>query len=234
MDWINISWKLLAAVAVMQFNRCVVLAFLWKLSFARVLHSVFVGLVTQLCNPSNVFVCVCGVWTRVHTQSSLSVSILALSPDPSLHHAWHTGGSVLTALLCGCSVVKPTFYLHQTPSWLWLPWTLTCLHPTRDDTMVQLMPGFHRIINRGALSSQHLVCMLHRRTLLMAFRELFSCIPSPTWYSIAIGVATVAMDFSCPCSEVHVVSSLDLLWKILLANYVGQVLYRQASMDHSQ
>ena len=29
----------------------------------RVLHSVFVGLVTQLCSPSNV--CVCGVWTHV-------------------------------------------------------------------------------------------------------------------------------------------------------------------------
>ena len=33
-------------------------------------------------------------------------------------------------------------------------------------------------------------------------------------FDIAIGVATVAkiaMDFSCPCSKVHVVSSLDLL-----------------------
>ena len=28
--------------------------------------------------------------------------------------------SVFTALWCGCSVVKLTFYLHQTPSWLWL------------------------------------------------------------------------------------------------------------------
>ena len=215
MDWINISWKLLAAVAVMQFNRCVVLGLLWKLlSYARILYSVFLGLLTQLCNPSNVFVCVCVECGHVCIHKAHFPSP-SLSPDPSLHHAWHTGGSVLTALLCGCSVVKPTFYLHQTPSWLWLARTLTCLHPTRDDTMVQLMPGFYRITNRGALSSQHLVPMLHRTTLLMAFRELCSCIPSPTWYSIAIGVATVTkieMDFSCPCSEVHVVSSLDLLY----------------------
>ena len=67
MGWINVSWKLLAAVAVMQFyQRCVVL------SYARVLYqnkttgfsqsqvmgvySVFVGFVTQLCSPTNVCV----------------------------------------------------------------------------------------------------------------------------------------------------------------------------------
>ena len=53
------------------------------------------------CSPSNV--CVCGAWTHVCIQKA---------------HC-----SVFTALWCGCSVVKLTFYLHQTPLWLWLVWT---------------------------------------------------------------------------------------------------------------
>ena len=32
-------------------------------------------------------------------------------------------GTALTALLCGCSVVKLNFYFHLTASWLWLVWT---------------------------------------------------------------------------------------------------------------
>ena len=137
MDWINVSWKLLAAVAVMQFNRrCVVLAFLWKLlSYARVMHSVFVGLVTQLCSPSNVesgHTCVyinlifrlvlrarlsCReIWPASESlacettspSSSLSPSGKGEGPgnEASLHHARHTSCSVFTALWCGCSVVK--------------------------------------------------------------------------------------------------------------------------------
>ena len=39
-----------------------------------------------------------------------------------LHHTRHTC-TVFTVLWCGCSVVKLTFYLHQTPFWLWLVWT---------------------------------------------------------------------------------------------------------------
>ena len=38
-----------------------------------------------------------------------------------LHRAQYSW-SVFTALWCGCSVVKLTFYLHQTSSWLWLVW----------------------------------------------------------------------------------------------------------------
>ena len=39
MSWINVSWRLLAPVAVMQFHwRYVMLAMLWKFSYARVLH----------------------------------------------------------------------------------------------------------------------------------------------------------------------------------------------------
>jgi len=125
--------------------------------------------ILQMC------LCVCGGGHMLCAYTKLTFRLhLALSPDPSLHHAWHTGCSVLTALLCGCSVVKLTFYLHQTPSWLWLVRILTCLHPTRVDTTVQLMPGFHCITNRGALSSQHLVRMLHRSTLLMA--SILACL----------------------------------------------------------
>ena len=47
-----------------------------------------------------------------------------------LYHARHTC-SIFTVLWCGCSAVKLTFYLHQTPSWLWLVINgyLTCVHP---------------------------------------------------------------------------------------------------------
>ena len=47
--------------------------------------------------------CVCGTWTHL----------------VCIHNLTHFR---LTALWCGCSVVKLT-YLHQTPSWLWLLWT---------------------------------------------------------------------------------------------------------------
>ena len=71
----NVSWKLLAAIAVKQFHqRCVVLALLWKLlSYmlgfcTKKKYSVFVGFITQLCSPSNVCVCVWSVDTHcVHT-----------------------------------------------------------------------------------------------------------------------------------------------------------------------
>ena len=65
----------------------------------------------------------------VHTWSSLSV----FTTFGSL--AWHSS-SVFTALLCGCSVVKLTFYLHQTPFWLWLV-----------TTTVQIIPKLHCIMN---------------------------------------------------------------------------------------
>ena len=63
-------------------------------------YSVFVGLVTRLAVLQ---MCVCGAWTHVCIKKAHS--------------------SVFTALWCGCSVVKLTFYLHQTPLWLWLVWT---------------------------------------------------------------------------------------------------------------
>ena len=67
-------------------------------------------------------VCVCGVWTHcVYTQSSLSIFTMFNTPvRSSLHSGVH-----------GCSAVKLTFYLHQTPSWLWLVTNgyLTCVHP---------------------------------------------------------------------------------------------------------
>ena len=43
---------------------------------------------------------------------------LVLSTLPTLF-AWLHSCSVFTAVWCG----KLTFYLHQTPSWLWLVWT---------------------------------------------------------------------------------------------------------------
>ena len=80
---------------------CIFSACLWVLSLNFA--------VLQMCVC--VCVCVCGAWTRVYTQSSLSVFTML-------------GTTVLSllALWCGCSFVKLT-YLHQTPSWLWLVWT---------------------------------------------------------------------------------------------------------------
>ena len=116
-------------VAVMQFyQRYVVLSLLWKLlSYAwglqkyikkitqvanggMYLVSVGFFFLTQLCSLSNVCI---GAWTHiicVYTKLTFH-----------LHHARHSC-SVFTALWYSCSAVKLTFYLHQTPSWLWLVW----------------------------------------------------------------------------------------------------------------
>ena len=94
------------------------LALLSKLSCSKIkttsgfsqvmgLYSVFVGVVTQLCSPSNVCV------EHGHTLCAYIKFTI------HLHHAQH-GCSVFTALWCGCFVVKLPFYFHQTPSWLWL------------------------------------------------------------------------------------------------------------------
>ena len=121
----------------MQFNRrCVVLALPWKLLFyARGLHSVFVGLVTQLCSPSNVC---------VECRHKLCAYIKLTF---HLHHARHSC-SVFTAVWCGCFVRILTFYLHQTPSWLWLVWTNSPVFTPPGNrqvgTTVQTMPGLHR------------------------------------------------------------------------------------------
>ena len=71
----------------------------------------------------------------------------------------------------------------------------------------------------------------------MALRELCSYIPTPTWYRIAIGVATVAkiaMDFSCPCSKVlspvWICFEKDMYSYWLFPTSVGQILYRQAKI----
>ena len=74
MGCVNVSWKLLAAVAVMQLYIqgwwCWVCV--WKLSYTRVFtKKKLLGFVTQFCSPSNMFVC--SIDTRVHAQSSLSI-----------------------------------------------------------------------------------------------------------------------------------------------------------------
>ena len=64
---------------------------------------------------------------------------LKVDPRKTIREAWNIGGSPpkicksmqtlnlttivlsdIAALLCGCSVVKLTFYFHQTASWLWI------------------------------------------------------------------------------------------------------------------
>ena len=60
-------------------------------------YLVFVAFVNQLCSPSDV--CVCSLDTCVYTK-------LTFHPN----HAWHSC-SLSTALWCGCSFVKFTYYL---------------------------------------------------------------------------------------------------------------------------
>ena len=81
--------------------------------FSRCIQCLWVCMVTQLWSPSNVCVwavdtyCVWAVYTDcAYTKHTFH-----------LHVAWHSF-SVFTAFWCGCSVMKLTFYLHQTPSWL--------------------------------------------------------------------------------------------------------------------
>ena len=84
-------------------------------------YSVLVGFVTQLCSPSNVCVYVWSVDTCAYIKLSFR-----------LHHTRHSS-SVFNELWYGCSVMKLTFYLHQTP---WLV-----------GTTVQIMPGLHRVMD---------------------------------------------------------------------------------------
>ena len=114
MGWINVKWKLSVAVVVMQFHwRSAVL--LWKLSYATnfwVFSSngriqCLWGLVTQLCSPSNACV------ERGHTLCAyIKLSVFTKLGTFCLHSLW-----------CGSVIKQNTFYLHQTPSWLWLVWT---------------------------------------------------------------------------------------------------------------
>ena len=88
------------------------------------------------------FKCMCGAWT--HTVCA------HIKLTFHLHHALYSCSvSVFTALWCGCSVVKVTFYLHQTSSWLWLVWTNSPVFtPPRYGpvgTTVQMMPRLHCI-----------------------------------------------------------------------------------------
>jgi len=128
----------------MQFHRrYAMLALLWKLlsyaigfeqqkktsSFSQVrgMYSVFV--VTQLQ------VCVWSMDTRAYTKLTFC-----------LHYVRHTC-SVFTALWCGCSVVKRTFYPISCQLWLvWtnLPVRLSSPHPCIDQS-AQIMPRLHRI-----------------------------------------------------------------------------------------
>ena len=80
-----------------------------------------------------ILMCVCvWMWTHVvcihkaHFPSSPCsvVSLVRLSRGASESLASdYTLGTAVTALLCGCSVIKLNFYFHQTASWLWLVWT---------------------------------------------------------------------------------------------------------------
>ena len=71
-----------------------------------------------------------GTWTHVfihkaHFPSSPRSVVLRarrVRVWPARLHAWNSC-SVFTVLWCGCSVVKLTFYFHQSPSWLSLVWT---------------------------------------------------------------------------------------------------------------
>ena len=82
-------------------------------------------------HPTHTNVCV-WMWTHVvcihkaHFPSSPRsvVSLVRLSRGASESLASdYTLGTAVTALLCGCSVIKLNFYFHQTASWLWLVWT---------------------------------------------------------------------------------------------------------------
>ena len=99
------------------------------LGFSQV-YSVFVGLVTQLCSPSNM--CVEHAHTLCAYTSSLSVFTTLGT----------CSCSVFTALCCGCSVIKLT-------CWLWLVWTNSCVFIPQGNgpvgTMVLIMTGLHRI-----------------------------------------------------------------------------------------
>ena len=114
----------------MQFNkRSVVLDLPWKLlSYARGLHSVFVGLVTQLCK------CVC-VECRHRLCAYIKLTLRL--------HTRHSC-SVFIALWCGCFVRILTFYLHQT-LWLVLTNSLVFTPPGNRQVgiTVQIMPGLH-------------------------------------------------------------------------------------------
>ena len=115
---------------------------LWKLLYyARVLHLVFEGLVTQLYSPASVCVCVeCG-HTCVYRYTKLTFR---------LHHAQHSC-TVFTTLWCGCSVIKLTLYLHQAPSWLWLVWTNSPVFTPPGyrsvGTTSQIMPRLRHIMD---------------------------------------------------------------------------------------
>ena len=65
-----------------------------------------------------------------------------------LHHTRH---SCFGALWWGCSVVKLTFYLHQTPSLLWQVWTNSPVFTPPGyrpvGTTVQIIPRLHRIMD---------------------------------------------------------------------------------------
>ena len=113
MGCINLSWKVLAAVAVIQ-RFVVVIKFVWKLfqgcfffllifstklikhpEFSKEtgVYSVFVGFFTQFCSPSNV--CVWSMDTHcVHTQSSLSIfTMLSAAFLSSMHSGVVSGGT---------------------------------------------------------------------------------------------------------------------------------------------
>ena len=148
------GWKLLAAVAVMQFHwRCVALALMWKLSYARVLYKnksfpVFSsdGGVFSVCEFSHSrlalqsFKCVC-----VEHGHIILFSAYIKQFTFHLYHARHSC-SVFTALWCGCSALKITCFLHQTPPWLWSNWPVFApLVYGPVGTVAQRMPRLHCI-----------------------------------------------------------------------------------------
>ena len=87
-----------------------------------------------------------------------------------LHHTQHSCSS-FTALWCGCSFVKLTFYLPHPPSWLWLV-----------STTVQIMPRFHRIMDTHQVvrTTIRLVWQKCATKLVTAIHECSRC---PKWNS---------------------------------------------------
>ena len=121
----------------------------------------FVGLVTQLWSPSNVCVerrhklCACITFTSVFM--TLGIAVLS------------------SLLWCGYSVLKlNTFYLHQTPSWLWL---------VRTNSPVFTPPGY-----RDQSAQQYKQCPDST-----VFKVLWTCVKSTNtwtlpylWYNLTV------------------------------------------------
>ena len=99
------------------------------LGVCKVVYSVSVGLHGHSALHS--FKC---VWVGVDTLYAYTKLTF------HLHHTWHSS-SVFTKLWRGCTVVKLTLYLYQTPSWLCLVWTYSPICPPVTRVWINLPVG---------------------------------------------------------------------------------------------